>query len=247
MSRNLVDAVAAQRRYYTETAERYDSMHAHESDDDDWAFRLVCALLRMIGAQTVLDVGAGTGRAISRFHEEAPDLFVCGVEPVAALVDQATKREGKSKPRLIQGAGEALPFADASFDAVYAFGIMHHIRRPGFVVDEMLRVARKAVFIIDSNRFGQGPMPLRAFKLALYKTGLWPLANFLKTRGRGYAFTEGDGVAYSYSAFDSFDRVAKWADRTIAIPAQPVTAKTWLHPLLTAPGILLGGFKETGT
>jgi hypothetical protein len=31
----------------------------------------------------------------------------------------------------------------------------------------------KAVFLCDSNRFGQGSMPARLMKLALYKFGFW--------------------------------------------------------------------------
>ena len=123
--------------------------------------------------------------------------------------------------------------------------MLHHVSQPSAVVGEMLRVARKAVIILDSNRFGQGPPLVRAVKLGLYKLRLWPLANFLKTCGKGYLFTEGDGVAYSYSAYDSFDQIAKWADRLIVIPSEPGKPASWLHPLLTAGGVLVGAFKET--
>ncbi len=244
MSTKVADSIVAQRRYYTETAARYDHMHAHEGDDDDWNVRLVCAFLGVIGAKSILDVGAGTGRGMQRLQLSAPDLFVCGVEPVAALVDQGLAKRLDPSVRFIQASGDALPFADASFDAVCSFAILHHVANPAAVVGEMLRVARKAVLILDSNRFGQGRWPVRAAKLLLYKAGLWPIVNFAKTRGKGYLFTEGDGVAYSYSAYDSFDQIAKWADRLIVVPSEPCKADSWLHPLLTSRGVLLGAFKE---
>lgn len=245
MSRNVIDPVAAQRRYYTETASRYDSMHASEGDADAWNFQLITAFLQMVGAKSVLDVGAGTGRGVQRLLDDAPGTFVCGVEPVPALIDQAVAKNRDSRSNFVQASGEALPFLDGSFDAVCSFAILHHVPKPAIVIGEMLRVARKAVFIADSNRFGQGRWPVRAAKLALFKAGLWPIVNYAKTRGKGYSFTEGDGVAYSYSAYDSFDQIAKWADRLVIVPAERCRASSWLHPLLTAGGVLVAAFKET--
>ena len=59
-----------------------------------------------------------------------------------------------------------------ALDAVCAFGVMHHVKRPAIVVGEMMRVARRAIFISDSNRFGQGSMPARRVKLLLWRFGL---------------------------------------------------------------------------
>lgn len=244
MSRKVIDPVAAQRRYYTDTSTHYDSMHACEGDDDAWNFQLVAAFLQMVDAKSVLDVGAGTGRGVRRLREKYSGTFVCGVEPVTALIEQAFAKPGDTKPNFVQGCGEALPFLDGSFDAVCSFAILHHVPKPAMVIREMLRVARKAVFIVDSNRFGQGRWPVRAAKLALFKAGLWPLVNYAKTRGKGYSFTEGDGVAYSYSAYDSFDQIAKWADHLVVIPGERCKAASWLHPLLTVGGVLVAAFKE---
>jgi hypothetical protein len=109
----------------------------------------------------------------------------------------------------------------------------------------MLRVARRAVFICDSNRFGQGSGIARLTKLALYKTRLWGLYTYLRTRGKGYMITEGDGLAYSYSVYDSFDLVARWADRVILVPSEPKgKANSWFHPLLNSPGVLMCAIKD---
>jgi hypothetical protein len=45
-----------------------------------------------------------------------------------------------------------------------AFGALHHVARPGQVVADMLRVGAKAVFISDSNSFGQGPRAPQAIE-----------------------------------------------------------------------------------
>jgi ubiquinone/menaquinone biosynthesis C-methylase UbiE len=71
-----------------------------------------------------------------------------------------------------------LPFRDASFDVVYEFAVLHHVLNPGGVVKVMLRVASKAVFISDSNRFGQGSRTKKLIKLLLSKSRLWGVFNY---------------------------------------------------------------------
>lgn len=245
MFRNSDNAALIQRRYYTDTASQYDTMHAREAGDDQGSVRLVSAMLRMVEPQTVLDVGAGTGKGMLHLSGSLPNVSVCGIEPVAALIDRAVKKNGVPKGAIIQGTGEMLPFADGSFDAVCSFGLLHHVPSPNTVIREMARVARKAVVIVDSNRFGQGRGPVRWLKLALYKTKLWKLVNYTKTRGRGYLLTSGDGLAYSYSVYDSFDCIAEWADQLIVMPTVPCEATTWFHPLLTASHVLVCAIKQT--
>jgi hypothetical protein len=51
--------------------------------------------------------------------------------------------------------------------------------------------------------------------------------------------SEQDGLSYSYSVYDSFNQLAKWADRITVLPTTAVTSKTWFHPLLSASHVLL--------
>ena len=146
---------------------------------------------------------------------------------------------------MLQAAGEALPFADASFDAVSEFSILHHVADPSAVVKEMLRVARKAVVIVDCNRFGQGSPPARLFKLFLYKIGLWHAFNFVRTRGKRYQISEGDGLSYSYSVYDSYDLVASWADRLLVLPSGTSHSVSWFHPLFTTEGVILVAIRDS--
>ena len=238
-------AVEIQRKYYTDSAARYDCMHEQEGANDPSITRFVHAFLRMLQARSVLDVGAATGRGTCDLKRALPDLFVCGVEPVAAFVEQSVKDANASYVSMICATGEALPFADASFDAVCEFATLHHAANPNAVVKEMLRVARKAVFLCDSNRFGQGSRAARLLKLFLCKSKLWGVYTFLRTGGKGYSITEGDGLAYSYSIYDSYDLVSRWADRVILIPTNAGEKSTsWFHPLLNSSGVLVCAFKE---
>jgi len=149
------------------------------------------------------------------------------------------------QPRSIPlGSGEALPFADGSFDVVSEFSMLHHVAKPGAIIKEMLRVARRAVVIADCNNFGQGSFPARLFKLFLYKMHLWNTFNFLRTRGKHYQVSEGDGLFYSYSVYDSYDLLMSWADRILALPTSPTHERGWLHPLLTSSGVMLVAIRE---
>ena len=237
--------VEIQRRYYTDTAACYDQMHGHEASENAQTFNLLCAMLRMADAKVVLEVGAGTGRGIRRLSEAMPDLSICGVEPVTALAEQAKTKSGISTDAILQAVGERLPFRDRSFDVAFSIGILHHVRQPNLIISEMIRVARHAVIIIDGNRFGQGSWPVRLLKLGLYKAGLWKVVNYLKTGGKGYELTEGDGLAYSYSVYDSFELLASSAEQLIIIPSEPCVPTSWFHPLLTAPGIVVCAMKKT--
>jgi hypothetical protein len=109
----------------------------------------------------------------------------------------------------------------------------------------MLRVARSAVVIADSNRFGQGSLPARLFKLFLYKMGLWKAFDFVRTRGKLYQISEGDGLFYSYSVYDNYDLLAEWADQILVFPANTCASPSWFHPLLTAPGVIVIAIRDS--
>ena len=191
----------------------------------------------LLGLETFLDVGAGTGRAALFLRDRAKK--VRGIEPVKALIEQAN-RKGLPRDTILCGDGRLLPFRDQSFDAVLELGMLHHVAEPSRVVGEMMRVARKAVFLSDSNRFGQGGSAARAVKLLLYKTGLWKSARFLQTRGKYYTISDGDGLAYSYSIYDSYDQLAGWADVMWCLPTENGrSARSWFTPLLTSSHGLL--------
>ena len=215
--------VDIQRQYYRETARQYNQMHVDEKDEHYFALSFLASALDYIDAASVLDIGSGTGRALLYLKQRTTDIRLAGVEPVAALRDIG-HLNGLSAEELIAGDATALEFEDNQFDVVCEFGVLHHVKRPEVVVAEMLRVARKAIFISDSNNFGQGSLPARTLKQILNALGLWKVADFLKTRGKGYIISEGDGLAYSYSVFKNFKQIQ-------------ASCKS-VHILNTAPGLI---------
>ena len=204
----MTEQVAAQRAYYAATAARYDEMHLHERDEHYFALNFMVSVLDYLGVHSVLDIGSGTGRALSEIKQRAPAVRVVGIEPSRELREQGHCK-GIAPAELVDGDAQALRYRDGEFDLVCEFGALHHIPDPDRAVGEMLRVAKTAIFISDCNNFGQGGVLMRAAKQAINALGLWPVANYFKTGGKGYQFTEGDGVAYSYSVFNQYDRIRR--------------------------------------
>jgi SAM-dependent methyltransferase len=202
--KNVIDEIDKQRRYYAETASQYDTMHLNEKDEHFFALSFLVASLDYLQVGSILDVGSGTGRAIRYIKDHRPDLHVLGIEPVKELREVGYLR-GLSDKDLIDGDATKLPFGASEFDLVCEFGVLHHVKRPEIAVSEMLRVAGKAIFISDSNNFGQGSGAGRLLKQMINLLGMWELADFIKTRGKGYTVSEGDGLAYSYSVFNNYD------------------------------------------
>ena len=107
-------------------------------------------------------------------------------------------------PRDVITEGDALHIqrGDAAYDCVTAFGILHHIRTPRVAIAEMLRVARRGVFLSDLNNFGCGPLAQRIVSQTLNALGLWKAFQLAVTKGKGYKISEGDGLHYSYSLYN---------------------------------------------
>lgn len=245
MAASVRIAILAQRRYYTETASSYALMHSHEAVDDDSCTRMLLPLLHTLEVRSLLDVGSATGRGLPKLSQGLPDALICGVEPVEALVRQGISSGVNQGLPLLLASGDALPFADKSFDAVCEFGILHHVPEPPRVIQEMLRVARNVVVISDANRFGQGPLALRIIKLLLYKLKLWNVFDFLRTRGKRYQVSAGDGVFYSYSVYDNYHQIQQWADNIYLFPIGEARSWSWFHPLLTSGSVLLIAVRKT--
>lgn len=117
----------------------YDTIGLNYADlrrpDPRIAALIECALG---GAETVLNVGAGTG------SYEPSGRRVTALEPSATMIAQ---RPVGAAPA-IQGQAEALPFPDDSFDAAMAVLTVHHWSDQPQGLRELRRVARGPVAVL---------------------------------------------------------------------------------------------------
>jgi ubiquinone/menaquinone biosynthesis C-methylase UbiE len=201
-------ATELQRKYYAATAQEYDALHVCEDHEHAIALRFLMAAAGHFDLRSVLDVGSGTGRALLTLKSELPRVIAVGIEPSPEM-RKVGHSKGLSETELIDGDVLNLKFPDNSFDAVCEFGILHHVPDPARAIEEMMRVARKAIFISDSNNFGQGGQIARFLKQTIHAFGLWHIVDLLKTRGKGYYVSEADGLAYSFSVFSHLKQVSR--------------------------------------
>jgi ubiquinone/menaquinone biosynthesis C-methylase UbiE len=110
----------------------------------------------------LLDVGCGTGQFLREVKVNYPRLHVTGLDLSAPYLAVAERGLAPwSRSRLVAGAAEAMPFADAQFDAVTCIYLFHELppRVRRTVVGEIRRVLRPGgtVIFVDSLQLGDEP------------------------------------------------------------------------------------------
>lgn len=240
MSVNLNEC-EIQRAYYAKTASEYD-IHLEKDVEHTLALHIIGSYIEYFNIRSVLDIGAGTGRAMLWLKQRYPGLIIKGIEPVEALCEQAFLK-GVPKEDLSVGDGNHLNYPDNSFDMVCEFAVLHHVPDPRRMIGEMSRVAGKMISVSDCNFMGQGSLLLRSIKTSLYFAGLWKLADWVKTKGTGYTISDEDGLAYSYSVYQDLELIKKnW--KTVRITALSGGSDTMLGQIMTSKQALLIGIDK---
>lgn len=107
-------------------------------------------------AMRILDLGAGRGGFLISLAKEG--IAAKGVEYSAPYIVEAYERARAAGVSidLVQGAAEALPFPDASFDFINACEVIEHVQDPEKMLEEMCRVLAPggAAYVSVPNRFG---------------------------------------------------------------------------------------------
>jgi ubiquinone/menaquinone biosynthesis C-methylase UbiE len=107
-------------------------------------FRIARLLLGLGEGERVLDIACGPGNFSREFARAVgPEGLVVGIDASRTMLERgaAENREsGLQNVVLVRGDATALPFADASFDAVCCFAALHLFADPHRGLDEMRRV-----------------------------------------------------------------------------------------------------------
>ena len=99
--------------------------------------------LPLSAQDVVLDVAAGTGHAARQLAATARTVVALdATEAMLARGQAQAAAEGRDNVLFMRGDAAALPFLDASFDAVVSRFAAHHFERPEAVVSEMVRCTR---------------------------------------------------------------------------------------------------------
>jgi len=100
----------------------------------------------------VLEIGGGIGEMYENLSKEySKDTFSYTITEYSPnAVDILKKRYNEEgNPVVAQADAETLQFKDNSFDVVCAFDVMHHVADPLKMAQEMLRVSRQHIFLVE--------------------------------------------------------------------------------------------------
>ena len=92
-----------------------------------------------IASGSVIDLGCGAGDSVVQFRNVDPSVRWVGVD-VESSPEVASRR--RTDAEFVTFDGVHLPFADASYDAVYCKQVLEHVREPGPLLAELARVLR---------------------------------------------------------------------------------------------------------
>lgn len=110
---------------------------------DEEVIRIVKKFFLPRGIRSVLDAGCGAGRHTLAMLREGLDVTSLDSSPAALDITQ--KLAGTAFPvRCHQSSITELPFAEASFDAILCWGVLHYLGADEFrrALDEFLRVLK---------------------------------------------------------------------------------------------------------
>ena len=167
---------------------RYDLLSAALSfgQDPRWRRALVSAVAPAKG-DSVLDVATGTGMVAAELISRA-DCSVVGIDQSPEMLAAARARfaasERGARVELIQGQAEALPFEDASFDALTFTYLLRYVDDPPATMRELARVLRPGGRIA-SLEFGVPPRAPARWAWRLYTAIGLPALGRLASREWG--------------------------------------------------------------
>ena len=103
------------------------------------------SLLELEGTETVLEIGAGTGRTVTEVSKFAGSLWL--LDPSLAMLRISKKKIPNAKH--IHGYAESLPFSDSFFDRIFAVDSLHHWDDQRAGIREVFRVLKPTgIFIL---------------------------------------------------------------------------------------------------
>lgn len=217
-------------RVFEEHASRYDRWYEAGPGRVLFQMELEAVRLALEGLpRPWLEIGVGTGRFAEALGVEV------GMDPARAVLDVFAGRlkDVSLGARLVQGAGEALPFADASFGAALLVVTLCFAGKPARLIEEAARVVRPGGAVVPCIVDRDSPW------------GRW----YLEKQAAGHLF-------YEHARFFTAREVSAWLERaglrvfrvtsTLTQPPQESPRPEPAHPCLVAGAsfVCLAGRKE---
>ena len=131
------------------------------------------------GFSSVLDCGGGPAIEFDGFQDDGIEVDYTLLDVTKRFVEGARERGLKAE----QGRIQKIPFPDGAFDLAYARHVLDHIPDSDVkpALEELVRVARKAVYVIFN--LAPGPKAKLQRKAAGFFANRYARAEIIKTLG----------------------------------------------------------------
>ena len=121
--------------------------------------RMALEMLSIEPADKVLDVACGPGNFTRDFAAAAGEGLVVGIDASASMLETAVRETGDANVAYVRGDASALPFRDATFDAVCCFAALYLIEEPRRALAEIVRVLAPGGRVALLSSCNRGPVP----------------------------------------------------------------------------------------
>jgi ubiquinone/menaquinone biosynthesis C-methylase UbiE len=138
-------------------AQKFDPSHAAKLENPDRLTELPPAalvkLLRLTGAETVIDFGAGTGTYSLPIAEALPHGTLFAVDEQQVLLDRLRQKLGEQRPagRVVPvlNLENHVPLPDGAGDRILMINVLHHIYDEPAALAEVTRLLRRGGLLVS--------------------------------------------------------------------------------------------------
>jgi SAM-dependent methyltransferase len=124
--------------------------------------RMALNMLELSPNDRVLDVACGPGNFTRDFARAANTGLAVGLDASKAMLAVAARKSESANIAYVRGDACALPFREASFDAICCFAALYLIEEPMLALDEIVRVLAPDGRVALLSSCNRGPLPARA-------------------------------------------------------------------------------------
>jgi ubiquinone/menaquinone biosynthesis C-methylase UbiE len=136
--------------------------------------RIALEMLEISPGDRVLDVACGPGNFTRDFAGAADGGLAIGIDASETMLAAAVRSDGpdggadRAGLAYVRGDASALPFRDATFDAVCCFAALYLINEPMKALDEIVRVLAPGGRVAVLTSCNRGPVPTDVVRPVLH-------------------------------------------------------------------------------
>jgi len=141
------------------------------------------------GGRRLLEIGPGLGTDHAQFARAGAQTYAIDLTTTHLELTRRRFALEQLKTRLARADAESLPFAEASFDVVYSFGVLHHTPDTLKAIEEARRVLKPGGVAIVCRGIRRGELWTRGYERMLAdieqgarESGAAPLVKVLSRR-----------------------------------------------------------------